>query len=164
IPVRERALLEGDRIEVGQSVFLFLISDEETFVPKTAIDEGLAAVPTVRLRLEDALYLEPERLLTSLPLTARIAKALDALLKLSRSIQAEYESETLQQVILQTIFELTPAERGALILLDDRTKEIESIRSYDRKMQRIDQAISMSVVELVLHDQTALLSNDISQS
>src|SRR5262249_18643099 len=59
---------------------------------------------------------------------------------------------------------LTPAERGSLILLDDRTKEIESVRSYDRKMQHIDQAISMSVVELVLRDQTALLSNDISQS
>src|SRR5262249_41532624 len=81
-----------------------------------------------------------------------------------RSIQAEYDSETLQQKILQTIFELTPAEHAALILLDDRTKDIESVRSYDRKMQSLDQAISMSVIELVLRDQTALLSNDISQS
>src|SRR5262245_19471287 len=99
IPIRERFLEEGDRIEVGDSVFIFAISPEQSPPIKTVSDNGPAAIPTTRLRLDDVLYLEPERLLSSVPLTARIAKGLDALLKLSRAIQAVHNLETLQQKI-----------------------------------------------------------------
>lgn len=162
IPIRDRKLQEGDRIEVGESVFIFMVSDENGSEAVASADEGLAAIPTTRLRLEDVLYLEPEKLLTSVPLTARIARSLDVLLKLSRSIQAPHNTEELENKIVQSVFDITPAERVSLILLRDDAKEIESVHSRDRKMQPLNPSISNSVIQLVLRDETGLLSNDIS--
>ncbi|HSP06498.1 MAG TPA: sigma 54-interacting transcriptional regulator, partial [Acidobacteriota bacterium] len=163
IPIRERILKEGDRIEVGESVFLFVTSDQEEDAASAVGDEGLSAIPTARLRMEDVIYLEPERLLTSVPLTARIARGLDALLKLSRSIQAVHDSDMLEQQILQCVFDITPAERASLIRIHDESKDIEFIRTCDRKMQPLASAVSTSVIQLVIREGAALLSNDVLQ-
>lgn len=163
IPIRERVLQEGDRIELGESVFLFVTSEHQETVTQPGNDEGLSAIPTMRLRLEDVLYLEPEILLTSVPLTKRIARGLDAMLKLSRSIQAVHDAAMLQERLLQCVFDITPAERASLVLIPDDSKEIESIHTVDKQLHPLDAAISSSVVQLVLKEETGLLSNDVSR-
>jgi transcriptional regulator with GAF, ATPase, and Fis domain len=128
----------------------------------SAKDEGLAVVATSRLRLEDVLYLEPEKLLTSVPLTTRIARGLDALLKLSTSIQAEHDSESLNRKILQCLFDITPAERASLVLLED-SGEPQSAIAFNRKMEEESTALIHSVVEQVLKEGSGVLSNDVEQ-
>lgn len=55
LPIRERELRSGDRIEFGDSVFLFLSHDDE--IPPTEVPvENVIAPLTTRLRMEDAVY------------------------------------------------------------------------------------------------------------
>ncbi len=160
IPIRERILQHGDRVEVGESVFLFLSAENENATSSSGVEEGIGAIPTTRLRLEDALYLEPEKLLTSMPLTARIARGLDAILKLSRAFQTIHDSESMRRRMLQSLFEITPAQRASLIQIRSDT-EIESIHIYNRNLKELDTPVSRSVIQLVLDERAAFLSNDI---
>jgi len=61
IPIRERILQNGDQIEIGDSVFLLLLHPEER-LPSHVNEDDVAAIPTTRLRVEDAVYLQPEKL------------------------------------------------------------------------------------------------------
>ena len=65
IPVKERTLQHGDRIQVGNSLFLFLTDETESFTAQVETemrDDDLQARSTVRARMEDVLYLQPEKL------------------------------------------------------------------------------------------------------
>src|SRR5262245_19912205 len=60
VPVKERVLEHGSRIQIGDLQFLFLLEDTET--PQATIraqldDSTLIVGTTVQLRKEDALYL-----------------------------------------------------------------------------------------------------------
>jgi transcriptional regulator with GAF, ATPase, and Fis domain len=153
-PVRERVLQHGDRIEIGRSVLVFLESEEES--PKTIdSDSKLVAIPTSRLRLEDALYLEPEKLLASAPLTARMVRGLDAILKLSRSVQAVRTSVQLERILTEAALKVVPAKHGSVILLDEQV-EIQSTIVQQARDQRI--AILSNEVESGAEGPSALLA------
>ncbi len=163
IPIRERLLQHGDRIEFGDSVFLFLLAENESPGASPFVDEGVGVIPTTRLRLEDALYLEPEKLLSSVPLTARVTRGLDVLLKLSRALQSLHDSGSMCLKILQSVFEITPAERASMIQIHPQSEEIESIQTCSRNLEKLDTPVSRTVIRLVLEERTAFLSNDISK-
>ena len=78
--------------------------------------------PTTQIRPQDVLYLQPERILNELPAASRLAQNLSALLKISRIVHAIGDLEQLQAQILDLIFEVAPAERGA-ILLDGKSSD-----------------------------------------
>src|SRR3990172_757098 len=72
IPVRKRILQHGDRIDIGDSIFLFLLTDTEPDVQSVQVNDSLVARPTTRLRVEDTIYLNPERALGSPQVAAHI--------------------------------------------------------------------------------------------
>lgn len=160
IPIRERILQHGDRLELGESIFLFLLREED-LPPVGTGREGLAAIPTVRLRIEDALYLHPEKLLTSVPLTARIVRGLDAVLKLSKSLQAAHDRHSLERKILESVFDITPAQRASVVVLQQETQEIETVQAYDKMMNILETPVSSTIVQMVLREGSAFLSNDV---
>src|SRR5262249_32661117 len=117
IPIRERALVHGDQIDLGDSSFVFLLQEDLPGSPP-ALLEGLEAHATVRIRVEDALYLQPEKLLTSHPLTARIMRGLDSVLKLSRSMQSVQATDAIVLKLFESLFPIIPAQRGSVLLTD----------------------------------------------
>lgn len=158
IPVRTRALKHGDRIDLGESSFIFLL--EEDLPPSHSLpQDDLEAHPTVRMRVQDALYLQPERLLISSPVSARIARGLDCILRLSNSIQTLREMESILGKILESLFQTIPAQRGSIILLEH--EEIESAFTCDKNLQRNDNPVSQTVTRQVIKDDLAILSNDV---
>jgi len=163
IPIREKILQHGDRIELGESVFLFLLKEQENTSSSAQTVEGIEAIPTIRLRLQDALYLEPEKLLNSMPVSARIIRGLDVILKLSRALQSLQDSGSIRRKIVQAIFDITSSERTSIIQFQPDTGEIESIYSCNRKMEELSTPISRTVIRLVQEEQSAFLSNDILQ-
>jgi transcriptional regulator with GAF, ATPase, and Fis domain len=162
IPIHERILQHGDQIEFGESVFLFLIFDEES-TPALLNGENLAAIPTTRLRLEDALYLQPQRLLNSTLPTGRTIQGLESILKLSRTIQTLHESEILFQKILESIFSITPAQRGAVVLTRSESNEVRSIHMYDRNLLKMHTGVSKTIVEMVMKERLGFLSNNVQR-
>src|SRR5262247_1911213 len=85
VPVQERLLEHGDQISLGDSVFLFLSLEGETPAldrPVRLSDDELLKGLTVRLRREEAVYLDERKIAAVLPGDTRTARDLNTLLKI----------------------------------------------------------------------------------
>jgi transcriptional regulator with GAF, ATPase, and Fis domain len=168
-PIGERALEHGDMIAVGDSLFLFLRDDDEEAPAETASvevnEERCEIQTTVVLRIEDAIYLQPDKLLAALPATARIARGLNALLNVSTAINSITGVEALERRLLELIFEIVPAERGALLLDSKASDEFASVFGRDRLRGGAQPVqVSRTIINQVRRDGAAILCNDVLES
>jgi Nif-specific regulatory protein len=133
IPVKERFLTSGDQIAVGSSLFLFQVeaSPASASSPVQLDETSAGSGREQQLRRDELLYLHPESL-AALPQSARLDRALGTLLKISTAIGSIRDVESLQWQLLGMIFDVIPAERGAVLLVDDDTLEISSQVAWDR--------------------------------
>ena len=165
--VRAYTLAHGDQISIGaiRCVFLQHDDDPRRFAQPVQLHErAMVSGSTVRLRPEDALYLRPDRMLTSLPPLAQMARDLAALLKLCTTINALRDAEALQRHLLETIFEVIPAERGAILLTGATIEEIVSVFGWERTPgPGAPMQVSRTITQQVLQSGMALLSNDVSE-
>jgi Nif-specific regulatory protein len=155
VPVKRRNLQHGDRVRIGESQFLFLrhegdVSSESS--SEVHFDEGQVATgSTIQFRFNDAMYL--------------MARDLAALMKVSTTINAIRGLAELQKKLLELMFEVVPAKRGAILLVDGHDKpqdaEFTSVFALDRETGPAETiAISATVARQVLRDRTALLISD----
>jgi transcriptional regulator with GAF, ATPase, and Fis domain len=133
IPVKQRVLAPGDEIAVGNSLFLFQLEDSTVSASSPVeLDENpLADGQMQQLRSDELLYLHPESL-AALPQSERLARALSALLKISTAIGSIRDVESLQWQLLGMIFDIIPAERGAILLVNSNGEETSSPVAWDR--------------------------------
>jgi len=164
MPIREQALAHGDQIALGDVVLLFLL-DETEAGSGTTITSGeinLITRSTIRLRKEDALYLRPDKVLAELPATARVARDLNALLKISRSLGAIRNLEELHNELFKLIVEVAPADRVMILFADKLAGTPSSARGWSKSSGRDDSIKgSETIIRQVLEDGVALLSNDL---
>jgi len=163
IPVMERILAHGDHIAVGDLLLLLVIDDSEGTTEPVQLSEGdLITRSTVRLRQEDALYLRPDKVIAELPITARIARDLNALLRISTTINSIRNPAELQVRLLELIREVVPMERAAILLIDEEANAFKSLFGWN-KWTGADNSlrVSATVTKQVLEDGAALLSNDL---
>lgn len=166
-PIVERVLEHGDMIAMGDSLFLFLRDDDEA--KETASvevnEERCEIQTTVVLRIEDAIYLQPDKLLAALPATARIARGLNVLLSVSTAVNSITGVEALERRVLELLFEIVPAERGALLLASEASDEFASVFGRDRlggSAQPVQ--VSRTIINQVQRDGVAILCNDLLES
>ena len=162
--VKEQSLRHGDQISVGDSVFLFLIGedDQRTAVGGVEFEDSTPAHSTIRLRPADVLYLQPDRILSQLPATSRLARNLNVLLKISRVVHSINDLEALQAEILTLIFEVAPAERGAILLQGNIAREFTSVFSRNRiTTESRPVKVSRTIAHQVLDQGIAILASDI---
>ena len=167
LPIKEQVLHHGDQIAVGDVVVLFLLDEiEERFGPPTSSNEAeVITRSTVRLRAEDALYLRPERVLAQLPANDRVARDLNALLKISTKLNRISDLSKLQSELLALIVEVIPAERAAVLLVGETDDPFESICAWS-KVKGEDNSIRVShtITSQVVRECVALLSNDLFET
>jgi Nif-specific regulatory protein len=153
VPVKRRKLQHGDRVRIGDSLFLFLMHDaENSQSTHVRFDDGhIVSGSTLQLRFNDALYL--------------MARDLSALMKVSTTINAIRGVEELQKTLLELLFEVVPAERGVILLTDDGPHEqgrgFASVFGLDRRGGP-DESIKVSrtVTNWVLqHGESLLITN-----
>ena len=166
VPVLEQTLGHGDQIAVGDVLLFFLVDEEEVEIAQPSVrlaDANFVTQSTVMLRRQDAFYLQPEKVLAALPPTARIARDLNALLKISTAVNSFSNCDELQRRILEMILEVVPAERGALLLADEGLKEFVSSVSGG-KLSGPDEAIRVSRTAALraMREGASVLCNDIS--
>jgi transcriptional regulator with GAF, ATPase, and Fis domain len=163
-PAKKHTLQHGDRIKVGASVFLFLLHEETLETSSTVeLDDAERSTSSVQsLTMADALYLQPEKLQAALPPTARMARYLNALFKISTAINSIRSLEALKRKLLELIFEVIPAERGAVLLLAENPDQFASIYGWDRLAGQ-DQPVRVSrtIVQRVVRERVAIMENDI---
>jgi Nif-specific regulatory protein len=164
VSVEESSLKHGDQIAVGDSVFLFLLrQDSESGLRGRVEFQDRPTQATAQLRREDVLYLQPHRIRSELPPASRIAQNLNALLEISRVIHEIQDLEKLQSKMLALIFDVVPAERGAILLSGKRTREFESVYAQHRKPGGAPPvSISRTVTNQVMEREVAVLGSDIA--
>src|SRR6185369_15313795 len=100
--------------------------------------------------------------LAALPTTERLARDLQTLLKISTAIGSVRNVESLQWQLLGMIFDVVPAERGAILLGTD-PDEFSSVVAWDRVSgPQHSVHVDRSVARQVLDERVAMLSNDVN--
>jgi len=166
ITVKEQWLRHGDEIATGDSLFLFLIEEENRSGSKSRVvfDDTHPTAETRLIHPKEAVYLQPDRLLKELPATSQVSKNLNALLKISRVVHAIRDLEELQAQLLDLIFEVVPAGRGAILLSDGEGQDFSSM--YARTRQDGEQLVRVSrtIARKVMKENVAILGVDIASS
>ena len=167
VGVKEQWLQQGDEIATGDSSFLFLL-EEEYLAPdagRVEFEDAQFTAETTILHPRDVVYLQPDRLLRELPATSGVARNLNALLKISRIVHAIRDLNDLQGQLLDLIFEVVPAGRGAILLAD---REGHQFNSMFARMRQAGQAplvkVSRTVARQVLEQGIAMLGSDVPGS
>ena len=151
LPILTRQQLEhGDRIRIGNCYFMILTDEKTTSPTQGKFDDG-ALITNSMIRI--------------FPNTdvAKFPTDLNVLVKLGKAINEIKETEALQYKILEVILEFIPAQRGAILLTDEDLNEPQVTCVLAKNFSdAAPMQISRTVSRQVLHEQIALLSNDLS--
>jgi len=161
--VKEQSLSHGDQLTIGDSVFVFLIHDDERRKSdRVEFEDSNLTHATAQIRPQDVLYLQPDRILSELPATSRLARNLNVLLKISRMVHSIRDLDKLQDQILNSIFEVAPAERGAILLTGNDGHSFSSVfaRHRDPRIERTVQ-VSRTIANQVVAQGVAVLGSDV---
>jgi hypothetical protein len=122
----------------------------------TAELDGLA----IRLRQDKKAARRPEEIFAGLPATPELTRYLQSLLKIATGIGGIRDRESLQWQLLGFLFDVLPAERGA-VLYFDKTGEVESTAAWDRlRGPEHSVPISESLVRRVYTEKSGLVAGD----
>ena len=167
VPISERTLMEGDEIRAGRSVFVLMGENQSarTPLPPDVFDlepKTIRSGETVILNRDDAIYLQPAKVVEQLPHQNRALYDLQALLRIGSAIPTIRDLKTLEGELLDQIFAALPAERAAILLTENSPDELGAVffRQRDTTVPG-SMPISRTVVSQVLKDNTAILSNDV---
>jgi Nif-specific regulatory protein len=164
VPVKEQWLHHGDEIATGDSVFLFLTEEDEraASVGRVEFDDIQNTTETKIIHPREVLYLQPDRLLKELPQSSQVARNLSALLKISRIVHAIRDLEELQAQLLDLIFEVVPAGRGAILLAEGSGQEFNCLyaRTRDPGQSQLVR-VSRTIARQVMKENVAILGVDV---
>jgi Nif-specific regulatory protein len=156
VPVKERYLEHGDRLRLGDYTFSFLMSEGDAPPGSSTVllDEGRISTGTntLQVRIADAFHL--------------MARDLSALMKIATTINSARGLDAVERQLLELIFEVVPADSGAILLTEGgRTEEFSSVFGLDRlsgpnKTVRV----SRTITDRVLSEGVSILSNDVQES
>ncbi len=163
-PVRRATLADGDQIQIGNSLFLFATYVEPTDdgAPDVEFEHGRLLVgTTISLDGGSALYLHPERVEQALPAEDRVARDLAALLRIGTALLGVRDTKSIEQQVLDILFEVIPAERGAIVLAD-AADDFASVACRDRSASAGQPVlISGTAINRVLTEGVPLLCRDL---
>ncbi len=162
IPVKQHILRTGDHIRVGDTLFLYLIEDAGQLSEgiQVRLDEtDLIATETMLLR-KDALETTEDQF----AVVSRSTRDLNALLKISLAVNSLHNIESFGRQLLPLIFEVIPASRGAILIIDKDTGEYSVVYGRHRSTGITDPIrVSRTATERVVREGEPILSNDVLQ-
>src|SRR5262249_20540802 len=160
IPIKEKKLTKGDKIRIGDSVFI-LVSEEDEAARKMQDrvqpdTTTILSVDTLHLSTDGSIYRDNPAV--SIRPASRLVKDLNTLMSFSSSISSIGTVDELQRRFLKSIVDISPAEFACFLQLGLDENEIESICGWDRITgfgARVHP--SRTVVNQVLTTRTAVL-------
>lgn len=150
VPVRSRVLEHGDHVRIGESQFLFLTAEGEASSKSSEVtldDVHAVTGPTFQVRFDEAVY--------------QMERNLSALMKVSTTINAIRGLDPLLERLLELLFEVVPAERGAILLTTGDSFDSGLVFGLDREQGKGRPInVSRTIVQQVLRDGVAILASD----
>lgn len=150
VPVKSRLLEHGDRVRIGDSQFVFLTHDGEATSKSSDVkldEQQVISASTLQIRFDDAVYM--------------MARDLSALMKVCTTINSIRDLNELLERLLDQLFEVVPAQRGAILLTNEGSFETNLVFGLDRVRGKDQQVnVSRTIVQQVLRDGVALLAGD----
>jgi Nif-specific regulatory protein len=163
VPVEEQKLEHWDQLSVGSSLLVFLEAETATSRTNQVLFEDTTELAglAIRLRHERKAPRRPEEIFAELPETPEPTRYLQSLLKIATGIGGIRDRESLQWQLLGFLFDVVPAERGA-VLYFDKTGEVESTAAWDR-VRGPDHVVSVSevLVRRVYAEKAGLVAGDV---
>jgi transcriptional regulator with GAF, ATPase, and Fis domain len=164
-PVTEQWLHHGDEIATGDSVFLFLVEEEDRApASRVEFDDHHPTAETRLIHPREVVYLQPDRLLGELSGSSQVARNLGALLKISRAVHSLRDLDELQAQLMDLIFEVVPASRGAILLSDGSGQEFNHQYARSRQPGQPPVRVSRTVARQAMKDNVAILGADVAAS
>ncbi|HVI09458.1 MAG TPA: sigma 54-interacting transcriptional regulator [Candidatus Binatia bacterium] len=166
-PVEMHWLQHGDEIATGDSSFLFLLEEDTPSLTggRLEFEDAQFTAETKIIHPKDVLYLQPERLVRELPASSALARNLNALLKISRVVHAIRDVTELQSQLLDQIFEVVPAGRGAILLADKDSRQFNSTFVRGRNGNPGPALkVSTTVARRVLEQGISILASDVARN
>jgi transcriptional regulator with GAF, ATPase, and Fis domain len=166
VVIKEAHLNHGDQISVGDSMFVLLLHEDSEEASDGRVEFREDHVrPTVQIRPQDVLYLQPERLLNKLPEKSTVARNLNTLLKISRVVHSVRSFRELQEQILDLVFEAIPAERVAILLDYKANGQFDLISARARAGPAVVPVpVSRTITRETVQQGSAILASDIATS
>jgi len=165
IPVKEQALAHADQLRIGKIELLFLIEEGEEVTSGHLIrwDDFNPLTESAKQLRPEALLRKTEQALIDSPEHERTARDLGVVLRIARQINRLHHTQELVKEILDAIFEIVPADRGAVVLGRGAT-DFSSVYGKHRDQSSYPVHVSRTVVEHVMTERVAVLTNDIKTS
>jgi Nif-specific regulatory protein len=164
VPVTEQVLRDGDQITIGDSVFVFQLKPAEIHLEKSPVEfsETGKIEYQALLRPEDSVYLPTASEKDSAP-SSRVARDLNSLLKIASGIGGIRDQESLQWQLLGLIFDVVPAERGAVVLFN-AAGEFNAAVGWDRiRGPAHPVRVSRTVLQRVRTERVGVVVCDVSE-
>ena len=165
IPVKEQVLTHADKLRIGSIELLFLTEEGEqtTSGHQVRWDDANPLTQSAKQLLPETLLHQTEQILVTNPAHERMARDLGVVLRIATRINQLCHTQELVREILDSIFEIIPVDRGA-ILLGRGEKDFSSVYGKHRDQQSYPVGVSRTVVERVMRERVAILTNDIQTS
>ncbi|HSE40807.1 MAG TPA: sigma 54-interacting transcriptional regulator [Acidobacteriota bacterium] len=164
IPIKERILKDGDRIEIGNSMFLFLSGGElqnEPSISATISENEPVILSTVRARLKDILNLSSGIDASHLPIP-KIMRSIQGFFRIADAIGSIRSLQSLQTELIKILFDFVPAQRGAILIAEDHLNDLHSILGVHKdKTETAPVSVNRNIAIQVLKEDSAILGNDV---
>ena len=162
LPIKEHILKHEDRVGFAGVTFLFLERDVEA--AEVHLGDASPFGPTVQLCREDAIYLHPEKLSKSKIPPDRLERDLGVLLRISHALASARDLAELQGKILEQLFEMLPAERGAILLDPHRGGQTFASSFGMERHGKRSVRVSRTIVGQAMQEKATVLSNRVAES
>jgi Nif-specific regulatory protein len=161
IPVSKRPLAHGDVVRIGHCELIYLTEDDTLpMVPRVLYSDTSSADIRKTVKINDSLTWTPTP-----TEVGRMARDLDALVKISRTINSIRDPQELQHQLLERIFEVVPADIGVILIIDQPEDEPTSISTYDRKGGNSPEvSVRRELIQRALWEQSAVIAENPADS
>ncbi len=158
--VTERMLADGDELVLGSTQLVFQERSTQAAVQHVTI-EPAPSETLIRQRLQAAPRSReflPEREIRDIEALRRDYEKLRLGHELGRSIGLEVDLDVLLDKIITKAFELIPADRGVILLMESGVPKPRIARTRDGRNEQI--VLSRSILSEVIQHKAAVLSSD----
>lgn len=157
----DRLLEEGDEITLGSTTIRYVDLDpSDSMLQKVTISPS-ATETLIRQRLKappTSHEFQPERDIFDSEVLRRDYEKLRLAHELGRSIGLEVNLDVLLEKIIMKAFELIPADRGVILLMEDGVPMPRIAKTRHGKNEQI--VLSTSILNEVVQNKAAVLSSD----
>jgi transcriptional regulator with GAF, ATPase, and Fis domain len=128
---------------------------------RVQLDAAMVPANVFQLRREDALYLEPDKLASVLESPERMARDVQGLLKVVCAINSIRGLIGLEQPLFELLLDVIPAERGAIVVVEDTGGLLPEVLAWDRENGPAPFRICKQMSDQVLRECSAIFSNEV---